>query len=133
MRIRIQTTKKQEIVDITDKVRKIVKDSSITQGIAFIYARHATGAVIINENADPNLHDDILGALNNIIPDHAGYKHDLIDNNAGAHIKSVILGSGKFIPIEQGELMLGIWQNIFFVELDSPRKREIIVSIIINK
>ncbi|MBU1203528.1 MAG: secondary thiamine-phosphate synthase enzyme YjbQ, partial [Nanoarchaeota archaeon] len=91
------------------------------------------GAIVINENADPNLCDDILGVLKEIVPEHNDYKHDRIDNNAAAHIRAVLLGSGKFVPFERRELMLGKWQNIFFVELDGPREREIIITILENQ
>jgi len=86
---------------------------------------------MIQENADPNLCDDILTTLNKIIPLHDNYKHDKIDNNAAAHIKAGIIGPSLTIPIKDNKLQLGQWQNIFLAEFDGPRhNRKVIVSII---
>lgn len=128
--IQIRTSKKEELIDITEKIKKIVKESKIQEGICNVYARHATAAVIINENADPNIQDDILKALNKMIPAHDNYKHDIIDNNAAAHIKATLLGPSETIPIKNNELQLGTWQSVMLVELDGPRpNREIIIAI----
>lgn len=128
--IQIRTSKKEELIDITEKIKKIVKESKIQEGICNIYARHATAAVIINENADPNIQDDILKALNKMIPAHDNYKHDIIDNNAAAHIKATLLGPSETIPIKNNELQLGTWQSVMLVELDGPRpNREIVITI----
>ena len=127
--ISISTTKKQELIDITEQVAEIVKKSNIKQGLCSIFAMHATAAIIINENADPNICLDILDALNNIIP--AGkWRHDNIDGNAASHIKSTILGPSETIPIKNNELQLGQWQSPMLVELDGPRNRKIIITII---
>ena len=128
--ITISSTKREELIDITSKVKDIVKESKIKQGICTLYTPHATGAIIINENADPNICDDILEALKNLIP--AGkWRHDQIDNNADAHIKSSIIGCSRTIPIKNGDLQLGTWQAAMFMDLDGPREsRKIIITII---
>lgn len=128
--ITISSSKRQELIDITSDIKEIVKESKIKGGICVIYTPHATGAVIINENADPNICEDVLEALSKLIP--AGkWRHDRIDGNADAHIKSSIIGSSATIPIKDGNLQLGTWQDCFFAELDGPRsRRKIIVSII---
>ena len=128
--ITVSSTKREELIDITSKVKDIVKESKIKQGICTLYAPHATGAIIINENADPNICDDILEALKDLIP--AGkWRHDRIDNNADAHIKSSIIGSSATIPIKDNQLQLGTWQDIFMADLDGPREsRKIIITII---
>lgn len=126
----IKTTKKQDIIDITNNVKEIVKKSKIKDGICLVYVRHATSAIIINENYDPSVCEDILTALNKIIPEHAGYKHDKIDNNAAAHIRAAILGPSENIPIKDGTLQLGRWQGIGLVEIDGPRDRTVLVKII---
>ncbi len=129
--INITTSKKQEIIDITNKVEAIISKSKVKEGICFIYVPHATAAIIINENADPNIQIDIINTINKIIPEHDNYLHDRIDNNAAAHIKSSIIGVSKTIPIHNGRLQLGRWQAIMFVELDGPRhNRRVIVSIL---
>jgi secondary thiamine-phosphate synthase enzyme len=126
----ISSSKREELIDITSQVEEIVKESKIKEGICVIYTPHATGAIIINENADPNICDDVLEALSKLIP--AGrWRHDRIDNNADAHIKSSIIGPHATIPIKNGSLQLGTWQDCFFAELDGPRSgRKIVISII---
>jgi len=126
----IDTTKKQELIDITIKVNELVKKSKVKQGLCNVFVKHTTAALIINENDDSNICTDFLAALNKVFPDHAGYIHDKIDNNAGAHIKASVLGSSLIIPIINGKLSLGKWQAVMLVELDGPRNnREIEVSI----
>ncbi len=129
--ITISTSKKHELVDITSEVSEIVSKSKVKEGICFIYVPHATAGITINENADPNIQTDIIKAVNKIVPEHDGYLHDSIDNNAAAHIKSTLIGVSTNIPISNGRLLLGTWQAIMFVELDGPRSnRKIIVQII---
>ena len=128
--ISISTSKKQELIDITDKVAGIVKKSKIKQGLCNIFVMHATAAIIINENADPNICLDTIDALNNIIP-AGNWRHDNIDGNAASHIKSTILGPSETIPIKNNELQLGQWQSPMLVELDGPRtNRKIVIQIV---
>ena len=127
--ITISTSKKQELIDITDKVSAIVKKSNVKEGLCIIYVMHATAAIIINENADPDICLDTIDALNDLIP--AGkWRHDRLDGNADAHIKSTILGPSETIPINNGELQLGTWQSPMLVELDGPRNRDIMITIV---
>ena len=129
--ITLSTSRKHELIDITSKVKGIVKNSKAREGICFIYIPHATAAVTINENADPNIQADIIKAINKMVPEHDGYLHDSMDNNAAAHIKSTIVGVSKAIPVSKGELQLGTWQDIFFTEWDGPRNnRKIIVKVV---
>ena len=126
----LSTSKKQELIDITDKINSITKKSKIKNGICNVFAAHATAAIIINENYDPNICLDLIDALNKLIPSGI-WRHDKIDGNADAHIKSAILGPGETIPIKNGKLQLGQWQSLMFVELDGPKSnRKIIVTII---
>ena len=118
-----------ELIDITDRVRAAVEESGIREGICVISTRHTTSSIIINEN-ERGLRNDILGMLENVIPENKGYAHDQIDNNAHAHLRAVLLGMSETIPVENGHLTLGTWQRIFFVELDGPRKRSINIKII---
>ena len=131
MQIRIQTTKKQEMIDLTIKIGEILKKSKIKNGLLNIYTPHSTAAVIINENHDPNICKDILNSLNKLIPEGV-WLHDKIDNNAAAHIKASILGPSETIPIREGKLQLGIWQSPMLVELDGPKERTIIITMISN-
>ena len=129
----LSTSKKQELIDITGKINNIIKKSKVKNGICNIFTAHATAAIIINENYDPNICLDLLDALNKTIPSGI-WRHDRIDGNADAHIKSAILGPSETIPIKNGELELGRWQSIMFTELDGPRSdRKIIVTIMGDK
>jgi len=121
MQFSISTTKKQELIDITQEVQETVKENGIEKGLCHVFTPHATAAIIINENWDPNICIDFLNALNKVIPDHAGYLHDKVDNNGGAHIKAAVLGPSEIVPIKAGKLQLGKWQSIMLVELDGPR------------
>jgi len=128
--ITLSTEKKQELIDITDSVNSIVDKSNVKEGLCNIFAMHATAAIIINENADPNICLDTLDALNKMIKEGV-WRHDSLDGNAASHIKSTILGPSETIPINNGELQLGTWQSISLVELDGPRNnRKIVITIV---
>ncbi|VVB92589.1 Uncharacterised protein [uncultured archaeon] len=125
----IQTSSRSELVDITDRVRAIVKESGTENGICVISTRHTTCGIIINEN-ESGLRKDILGMLEALVPENKSYAHNQIDDNAHSHLRAILLGMNESIPIEDGHLVLGTWQSIFFVELDGPRTRNINVKII---
>lgn len=125
----IRTTARNEIIDITDGVRTALKESGIKDGICVISTRHTTSGIIVNEN-ERGLKNDILDMLDALVPDNKNYAHNSIDNNADAHLRAVLLGMSETIPVEDGHLVLGTWQSIFFVELDGPRERKVHVKII---
>lgn len=126
----ISTDRKQELIDITEKINSIIKKSKVKNGLCNIFAAHATAAIIINENYDPNICLDLLDSLNKLIPGGI-WRHDKIDGNADSHIKSAILGPSETIPINNGKLQLGQWQSVMMAELDGPRNdRKIIVTIL---
>ncbi len=127
--IEIKTNRRVEIIDITERVREIVEKNDIEDGIAVIYTRHTTTAIIINEN-ERGLIDDITTILEKLIPTQAGYLHDRIDDNADSHLRSILLGNSVVIPITNGKLDLGTWQRILFVELDGPRSRKVVVKVV---
>jgi len=127
--ISISTSKRQELIDITNKVAAIVKKSKVKEGLCTVFAMHATAAVIINENADPNICLDLIDSLNELIP-RGKWRHDKLDGNADAHIKSSILGPSETIPIKNSQLQLGTWQAIMLADFDGPRSRKIIVHVI---
>jgi secondary thiamine-phosphate synthase enzyme len=128
-RIEIRTNESTELLDITGEVKGIVQRKSVESGICVIFTKHTTTGIIINEN-EAGLKNDILMLLNVLIPKEKGYLHDRIDDNAHAHLMSVVLGSSVTIPVENGTLALGTWQSIFFVECDGPRRREICVTVV---
>jgi secondary thiamine-phosphate synthase enzyme len=120
-----------QIIDITPEVERILAESSVKDGQLTIYTPHATAAVTINENADPNIGTDFLRALAKLVLEHDDWLHDRVDNNAAAHIKSALVGPSETIPIVGGKLCLGTWQDVFFCEFDGPRReRRVIVSIV---
>jgi secondary thiamine-phosphate synthase enzyme len=125
----IHTTTQTELIDITDRVRTTVKESGIKNGICIISTRHTTSSIIINEN-ERGLRNDILEMLENLIPENKSYAHNQIDNNAHAHLRAVLLGMSETVPVEDGHMVLGTWQSIFFVELDGPRKRSVNIKIL---
>jgi secondary thiamine-phosphate synthase enzyme len=124
----VRTRKKQEMVDITGRVAHQVKQSGISDGLCLVYVPHTTAAVVINENADPNVCEDILDFLAGLIPD-GKWRHDRIDGNAAAHITAAVLGPSETVPVTAGGIRLGTWQSIMLVELDGPRERTVIVEV----
>ncbi len=127
MEITVKTNNREEIIDITEKIRELVEGK---KGKAvLVYVPHTTCSIIINENYDSGVEEDILDYLRKQIP--AGiWKHDLKDNNADSHIKASLLGNSQIIPVENGKLLLGKYQRIGLVELDGARERKVIVSVI---
>ncbi len=130
--INLSSKSEFDMIDINKQVTEAVKESGVNEGICTVYVPHATAAVIINENADPNIAKDFLDATDKIVPLHAGYLHDKIDNNAAAHIKAAIIGPSETIPILNGNLGLGTWQDINVVEFDGPKTRRVIITIFPN-
>jgi secondary thiamine-phosphate synthase enzyme len=127
----VSTSQAKQCIDITERVREIVRKSGVKSGLCQVMVLHATAAIAINENDDPNIGVDLLTALDRAIPDHAGWLHDRIDNNAQAHIKAAILGPSELIPVADGDLLLGTWQGLMLIELDGPRStRRVAVSLI---
>jgi secondary thiamine-phosphate synthase enzyme len=128
--IYLSTKERIELVDITNKVEEAVQESKIRNGICLVYAPHATAAIILNEH-EKGLLSDIVKKILEIAPPGANYLHNRIDNNAHAHVASSIIGSSATLPVVNGELVRGTWQNIFLVELDGPRaSRRIIVEVL---
>ena len=123
------TTRNQELIDVTEDVKKIVTQSGLDGGMCIVYAPHSTAAIIINENQDPGVCEDVLSSLSRMVPKRAGYNHDKIDGNAAAHVKSALLGPSETIAFVDKKLILGEWQAIMFCELDGPRKRRVIVQL----
>ncbi len=128
MRYKIQTTKPQQFINITNKVANEVKNSNVKDGIAVIYVPHTTAGVIINENADPDVVEDIISTLDKAYPVQGEYLH--FEGNSHAHIKASLMGVSCTVMIQDGMLLLGTWQGIYFCEFDGPRNREFYVKII---
>lgn len=126
--VELTTGQRVEIHDITPDVEAVLQNSGISEGLLNVYSSHSTSGVVINEN-ESGLVKDFQLALQKLVPEGAGYQHDRIDNNADSHIRGFIIGGSQTIPVENGRLMLGTWQSIFFVELDGPRQRKLTVTV----
>jgi secondary thiamine-phosphate synthase enzyme len=121
--ISVRTSQRTEFVDITSQLQDFVRKNNIREGYILVFVPHTTGAVTINENADPSVSRDILYELNKVIPFDDRYHH--LEGNAAAHIKASLIGSSELIIIENGSLALGTWQGVFFCEFDGPRSRKV--------
>ena len=126
--ITLRTRKTQEMVDITQQVADEVRRTGVKDGLCLVFVPHATAALVINENADPNVCQDIMDAMGRLVPE-GGWRHDRIDNNAAAHIKATILGPSETVPVRGGALRLGTWQRLMLMEFDGPRDRTVIVEV----
>ncbi len=127
-KITVRTNSRLEFLDITREISKIVKDSGIKDGVCHIFIPHTTAAITINENADQSVVSDINLEINKIVPFIDNYKH--LEGNSAAHIKATLFGSSEILFIEDGRLVLGTWQGIFFCEFDGPRTRNVFIKII---
>jgi secondary thiamine-phosphate synthase enzyme len=119
----VETSSREELKDVTSKVKEIVKGSQVQNGVCTLYVPHTTAAITINESADPDVAKDIVDKLSELIPRDKGYRHR--EGNADSHIKSTLVGNSARVLIENGKLQLGTWQGIFFAEFDGPRSRKI--------
>jgi len=126
--LRFRSAQRTQVIDITREVGEVVRESALAEGLCNVYVAHATAAIVINENDDPNLCLDLLDALDKLIPEGV-WRHDRIDGNGAAHLKSAILGPGETIPVRDGKLVLGRWQAIMLVDLDGPRDRQVVVTV----
>lgn len=128
MEFRIRTPT-EGTVNITDQVAKVLEGLALRSGVCFVFVQHTSCAVTLTED-DGNLPNDLLGVLSTIAPKHAGYVHDRVDANAHAHIRAAIIGSSVYVPLTDGQLDLGTWQQLLLVEFDGPRERTVRVRVL---
>lgn len=128
--IKLTTNKKTHFYEFTDKLRTILEESGIKEGVATIFIPHTTGGIIINENADPDVLDDLEIGFNTAFPENPKYKH--MEGNTTSHLKAISTGTSETILITDGRLDLGAWQGIFFAEFDGPRNRRVLIQIMGN-
>jgi len=126
--LRVRTRRKFEVLDVTPEVAAVVEQARVAEGLCTIFVRHATAAIVINENADAGVRADIVAALGKIFPEGV-WEHDRVDDNGAAHLKAAVLGPSESVPVREGRLLLGTWQGIALVECDGPREREIVVDV----
>jgi len=124
----VQTNAREEFIDITGMVEKIVSHASVSGGICVVYIPHTTAAVTINENADPSVRSDILKGLGHIKLEKVAFSH--AEGNSPAHIKSSIIGCSITVIFDDGRLCLGTWQGIYLCEFDGPRTRKVMIKIV---
>ncbi|MBQ6370124.1 MAG: YjbQ family protein [Firmicutes bacterium] len=128
IKLSVRTGKHTQMLDITRDIQKAVTESGVKEGICTVFIPHTTAAVTINENADPDVVRDFTTEINKIVPWEDGYHH--MEGNSAAHLKSSMIGFSEQILIEDGRLVLGVWQGIYFCEYDGPRTRKVYVKII---
>ncbi|MGZ5495558.1 MAG: secondary thiamine-phosphate synthase enzyme YjbQ [Candidatus Aminicenantales bacterium] len=126
--IEIRTKARQEFIDLTADVERLVAASGVQTGICVVTVPHTTAGVTVNENADPNVRADIAMTLRKIVPDGLPYAH--AEGNAAAHVKASLVGSSVTLIVESGRLRLGTWQGVFFCEFDGPRSRRAWVQVL---
>jgi len=132
---KVKTGKRLEVIDITNDVEKIVRESGIKEGVLIVFEPHTTAAITINEN-DPELFEDLINIYTKIAPIEQRYQHNLKyegvpgEQNAHAHILSSLIKPSVIVPITNGRTQLGTWQRILFIEMDGPRTRNVYVKVI---
>ena len=124
----IKTHSRVEFQDITSRVNDAVKNSGVDSGICYVFIPHTTAGVMVNEHADPGVVEDIAMQLDKMVPEHGNYRH--MEGNSPAHIKATLVGDSETLFVENGKLVLGTWQGVFFCEFDGPRSRHILVKVI---
>jgi len=128
--LRLSTSKRYEMIDITRDVEEFVLESKIRNGLCLVFAPHATAAIVVNEHEE-GLIEDLLSLIKEVFPRNGRWRHNLIDDNAAAHLGSAFLGSERVFPVINGRLVRGTWQHIFLVEMDGPRAlRRVLVCVI---
>ncbi len=125
----VTTRERNEIVDLTDRIAKLVRARSVQDGMVILFSPHTTAGVTINENYDPDVKSDLLQKLSAIVPQRESfYQHD--EGNSDSHLKTALIGNSATILIENGRLVLGQWQEVYFCEFDGPRERKIFAKIV---
>ncbi|MFZ6017834.1 MAG: secondary thiamine-phosphate synthase enzyme YjbQ [Nitrospirota bacterium] len=126
--INVRSRSRIEFIDITGMIQEVVKEAGVKSGICYLYVPHTTAGITINEGADPSVQRDIQNTLSRLVPHDMNYFHR--EGNADAHIKSTIAGTSVNVIIDEGKLLLGTWQSIFFCEFDGPRHRRVALKFI---
>ena len=126
--VSVKTIRRKEMTDVTGLIKKAVADSGVKDGLVIAYVPHTTAGVTINENADPAVPRDILAHLSKTVPPTGDYRHS--EGNSDAHIQASLMGASVTVILENGGLVLGTWQSIFFCEFDGPRTRKLHIEIL---
>ncbi len=124
----VRSQHKADVIDVTDRVQQVVRESGVQAGLCHVYVAHTTAGVFINENDDPDVMTDVLTTLDSLVPWENRYRH--AEGNAAAHIKATLIGTSQVIPVRDGRLALGRWQGIYVAEFDGPRERHLTVTVL---
>lgn len=124
--LQVQTHDREEMMDITTAVRRLINEHGWSDGVLLLYCPHTTGAITVNEGADPDVVRDITVNMNKLVPYRGDYHH--AEGNSDAHIKSSMFGCDQMVIVEGGNIQLGTWQKIYFCEFDGPRTRKLWVK-----
>jgi secondary thiamine-phosphate synthase enzyme len=125
--VRVRTTRREEMVDVTEQVQAVVARSGVREGIAVLQSLHTTAGLTINENADPDVQHDVLAKLERLFPRREDFfRH--AEGNSDSHLKTSFVGPSLTVVVSRGRLVLGRWQGVYFCEFDGPREREIAVQ-----
>lgn len=125
--IEVRTGGNQDIVDITDAVRDVVRGSGVREGICLVFSMHTTAGITINENADPDVKSDLITGLSRAFPERDDYRH--MEGNSHSHLRTSCVGPSQTLIVSQGDLVLGTWQGLFLCEFDGPRTRRVAVKV----
>ncbi|HYR11048.1 MAG TPA: secondary thiamine-phosphate synthase enzyme YjbQ [Longimicrobium sp.] len=125
--IRVRTSRRSDMVEITDRVQQVVSRSSVREGAVVLQSLHTTAGLTINENADPDVVHDVLGKLDRLVPhEEPFYRH--AEGNSDSHLKTSFFGPSLTVIVSGGRLVLGRWQGIYLCEFDGPRERTVAVQ-----
>jgi len=119
----VTTTSAMELVDITDRIENELLKSKVVDGVCYLYNPHTTAGLTINEGADPAVQSDMISALQKMTPFDLPYRH--LEGNSPSHLLASLFGASVSVFVENGGLLLGTWQKIFFCEFDGPRTRKV--------
>ena len=128
--IRLSTASREELVDITGQVARVVEESGVRDGVVCVYAQGATAAIMVQENWDQSVQTDVVNLLRKLIP-RGVWMHDAQDGNGDSHLKAGLVGPSEVIPLLDGRLGLSRWQNLFFCEFDGPRQERKVVCTVL--
>ena len=126
--LKLHTDSRITLIDITEQVNGAVAESGVNSGLCNLFVPHTTAAIIFSENWDPDVTSDMIMQLEKIVPREGGFRHD--EGNSQAHILSVMLSTSINLPVRAGKLALGRWQGVMFAEIDGPRDRSLIVTVV---
>jgi secondary thiamine-phosphate synthase enzyme len=125
--LRVKTARRTQLVDVTEQVQRAVAAARVVSGVCYLYVPHTTAGVMINEHFDPDVATDLEGVFERLVPRSGPYRHS--EGNSDSHAKAALTGTSQTILVEQGKLVLGQWQGVFFCEFDGPRDRKMWVRV----